>query len=262
LLLIGLGLHDASGLSQRGLELARTADSLFIETYTAKLAPGSLERLQAWLGRPPQQLTRTELEQGTRLFEAAAQGSAALLVPGDPLVATTHVELLLEARRRGLRTEVVPGASILSAAPGLLGLQHYKFGRTTSLPYPSEGYFPTSPYEVIEENLSRGLHTLVLLDLPEEGGAGMSVSQAVEMLLELERREGRGVITPERLIGALLDVGSREPTVRVDSAVGLLNARLEGQLACLIVPGTTHFKEAEALRVLGGAPPVGAAKPA
>lgn len=259
--LIGLGLYDASGITQRGLELARQAQSLFIETYTAKLAPGSLERLEQWLGRAPQKLSRAEIEEGTRLFEAAAQGSAALLVPGDPLVATTHIELLLEARRRGLETEVAPAASILTAAPGLAGLQLYKFGRTTSLPYPSEGYFPTSPYRVIEENLARGLHTLVLLDLPEEGDAGMTVSQAVELLLELERREGRGVIGPERLLCAVLDVGSRAPIVRADTPQGLLAARLEGQLACLIIPGETHFKEAEALRVLGGAPPLGAAKP-
>src|SRR5206468_2271352 len=100
---------------------------------------------------------------------ASAGQRVAFLVGGDPMAATTHVDLRLRAASAGIPTRIVHGASILTAAAGVLGLQIYKFGRTTTIPFPSEGFGPTSPLEVILQNRSAGLHSLVLLDLREDG---------------------------------------------------------------------------------------------
>src|SRR5207244_11719588 len=100
---------------------------------------------------------------------AAANGPVACLLPGDPMSATTHVDLRLRAEAAKIRTRIVHGVSILTAAAGALGLQAYMFGRTTTVPFPSPGFAPTSPLEAILENRRAGLHTLVLLDLREDG---------------------------------------------------------------------------------------------
>ena len=57
-------------------------------------------------------------------------------------------------RREILKT----GAASLAAlpAPGLLGLQHYKFGRTTTLVRPEANWSPTSPFDAVAENHARG----------------------------------------------------------------------------------------------------------
>ena len=163
---VGAGLGDERDLSARALEALRTCDALFAEEYTSLLAQGSLERLAATLGRPVLLLTRAEVEAGERVLGALATvPRVGLVVAGDPFVATTHVALRIAAEQAGHGWRYVPGPSILTAAVSLLGLMHYRFGRTVSLPFVDPGFDPSSPFEAIGRNRAVGLHTLLLLDL-------------------------------------------------------------------------------------------------
>src|SRR5438874_10038491 len=169
LVFVGLGLHDEKGITLRGLEEARSAEVVFLELYTSGLAGATLGSVERLIGKKIRRLSRTEVEDGRTILEAAAKQKVAFLVVGDPMAATTHVDLRLRAASANIPTRIVHGASILTAAAGVLGLQIYKFGRTTTIPFPSEGFGPTSPLEVILQNRSTGLHSLVLLDLREDG---------------------------------------------------------------------------------------------
>ncbi len=169
LIFIGLGLDDEKGITLRGLDEARSADVVFAELYTSALPGASLEAVEKLIDRKIRRLTRQEVEDGQVLLAAAAKGLVAFLVPGDPMTATTHVDLRLRAAASKIRTRIVHGVSILTAAAGALGLQAYKFGRTTTVPFPSAGFAPTSPLESILANRTAGLHTLVLMDLREDG---------------------------------------------------------------------------------------------
>ena len=51
----------------------------------------------------------------------------AFLVVGDPFGATTHSDLVLRAKEKGVKVSVVHNASIMSAV-GCCGLQLYNFG--------------------------------------------------------------------------------------------------------------------------------------
>ena len=55
-------------------------------------------------------------------------------VVGDPFGATTHSDLFIRARERGIQTQVVHNASIMNAI-GCCGLQLYNFGETISIPF-------------------------------------------------------------------------------------------------------------------------------
>ena len=160
LVFVGLGLNDEKGISLQGLEETRTANSVFMELYTSLMPDFSLERFEKLSGKKVNTVSRRNLEEenGEAILNAALKGKAVFLVPGDPFVATTHITLRLEAEKRGVKTRVVHGASIISAIIGFSGLHNYKFGKTVTVPFPENA--SETPYNVIAQNKKLGLHTL------------------------------------------------------------------------------------------------------
>lgn len=218
LTMVGLGLGGAEDLTLRGGRFIQKAEYLFAETYTTILSPHTLEQLAQDSERslhmepaPPLsndgslEVSQTErllglardslvvlprplVEEGGLLMEAARRGPTALLVGGDPLSATTHMALRLEAGQAGVQCQVVTNASIMTAAPGLAGLDPYRFGRTVTLVLPDDtGMTPSSPLEMVQANLTANLHTLVLLDIraddPTVPPVAMTANQGLELLL-------------------------------------------------------------------------------
>ncbi len=253
LIFIGLGLFDEKDITLKGLEAARDADSLFAEFYTSNLRGTTVQTLELLIGKSIRVLTRKQLEQGAEILEAARDGRAALLVPGDPMAATTHVELRLRAHEAGIPTRIIHGPSIVSAAAGLLGLQSYKFGRTTTVPFTTNEFRPTSPLKVIAENRERGLHTLVLLDLME-GGEFLDPREALRYLLETARERGSDVLTQETVVCILSQVGSSDPKAISGRVKNLLPRDVGRPLHCIVVLGELHFMERDALIKFAGAP--------
>ncbi len=252
LVFVGLGLHDEDGVSEKGLKEIVSADLTLAEVYTSALSEGSLDRLARRSGRAIELLDRAAVEDGKRILKECESKRVVLLVVGDPMTATTHVDLRLRAAEAGIETRIVHGASALTAVPGLLGLQHYKFGRTTTLPFPQEGYSPTSPYDVIKENLSRGLHTLVLLDIDADDSRYMTVNEGLHLLLDMERRLGLGIISEDTLVCAVARAGSPDCVARAGKLSDLLTTDFGPPLHTIIVPGRLHFLEEDALRMFAG----------
>jgi diphthine synthase len=249
---VGLGLHDEHGITLRGLDELGRCDEAFAESYTAMLSDGAVDRLGRRAGKTVETMDRKVVEDGTRILEAAKSAHVVLLVPGDPMSATTHVDLRLRAEAAGIETAVVNGVSAMTAIPGLLGLQHYKFGRTTTLPFPQEGYSPTSPYEVVEENLARGLHTLVLLDIDAENSRYMTANEGLHLLLDMAGRVGRRAVDEDTVACVVARAGAPDCIVRAGAVREMLGADFGRPLHSLVVPGKLHFIEEEALQVLAG----------
>ena len=241
-------------MSRRAFDLLRQADEVFAEFYTSTLIDCSPEELEAELGRPITMLSRRHLEEEDLVLKAARQGRVALMTAGDTMAATTHVELRIRAVEEGIPTRLVHGVSIFTAAASALGLQPYKFGRTVTLPFQEPGYFPLSPYENIMENLKRGLHTLVLLDISEERGF-MSSMKAMEWLMEAESRKGGGLMKESTLVCAAARVGSTTERLAAGYPREMMKKDMGGPLHCLVIPGRTHFLEARSLVRLADAPP-------
>lgn len=256
LVFVGLGLFDERGLSIRGLEEVRGADSVFVELYTSFMPGFSIERLEKLTGKRVSVVSRRVLEEenGKPLLREAERGRAVLLVPGDPLVATTHIALRIQAERFGIRTRVVHGASILSAVMGLSGLHNYKFGRSVTIPFPEEGFLSKTPYRVIAQNKRLGLHTLCFLDVHAEERRYMTVQEGLEALVEVERREGKGIVTSKTLVVGVARAGSERPEVKAGFLEEVLKYDFGGPPHTLVFPGKLHFIEAEALVSLAGAP--------
>jgi diphthine synthase len=244
---VGLGLWDLEDVSLLGRRAIGEADRVFLEGYTSRLSGATVEAMEAAWGRPVTVLSRGEVEgRPDEVLEAARIGTAALLVPGDPMVSTTHVDLRLRARALGIETRLVHGASIATAAPGLAGLQNYRFGPATSLPFPRGRWRPTSPVTAVAENLQRRLHTLVYLDI--QPGRWMLIPEALDLL-----EEGAAEIGVEiPLYVGCARVGSPDPVVAAGTAERLRSVEFGGPLHVLIVPGELHVMEREYLEAFAG----------
>ena len=256
LVFVGLGLGSEKGISLLGLETAKTAETVFAELYTNIMPPLNLPRLERLLEKRVQLVARHDLEEddGKRILEATKRGDVALLVPGDPLIATTHVDLRIRAEKQGITTRVVHGASIVSAVMGLSGLQNYKFGRSVTLPFTDAGSFIETPYNVIAENRKTGLHTLCFLDIRAEEKRYMTTKDALEALSNIEAKKQQHIVTSQTLVVGISQAGSENPTVKADYVEQLKRFRFGEPPHSLVFPGSLHFMEAEALITLAGAP--------
>ena len=254
LVFVGLGLNDEKGISLSGLEETRTAEHVFIELYTSLMPDFSLERFEALSGKQIHVVSRRELEEenGALILNAAEKGKAVFLVPGDPLIATTHVTLLIEAEKRGVKTRIIHGTSVISAIISLSGLQNYKFGKTVTIPFPEN--FSETPYNVIAQNKKLGLHTLCLLDLKVDEKRFLSINKALTLLLGIEQKRKKGIVTPSTVAVGVARAGSNAPTFKADYIKELLKYDFGGPPQSLIFLGNLHFMETEALVALAGAP--------
>jgi diphthine synthase len=251
LTLVGLGL-EPDGIPLAGREAAREAEHVFLETYTA-LPPQSIEEIEALVEGEVTPADRALVEDGTEIVDKAEDGGACLLVSGDPLSATTHTALRMQALKRGLGVAVHHAGSILTAAAGAVGLSHYKFGRVTTLVTPREDYFPTSPYDVIATNQAVGLHSLVLLDIRDDGSC-MRASEAAKVLLDLEAECGENVLDEDTQAVAAARAGRADEQAWRGPLGALCEIDAGEPMHSLVLPGETSAFEEEALAASCRAP--------
>ena len=256
LVFVGLGLHNEKGISLRGVEETKEADVVFAELYTSLMAGLSIKRLERIVGKKVSIVSRKALEEeeGRLILQRAKERKIAFLVPGDPLIATTHVDLRIRAEKQGIKTRVVHGASVVSAVIGLSGLQNYKFGRSVTIPFVDEMLVSETPYKVIAENKKMGLHTLCFLDIKTEEKRYMTIKEGLRHLLAVEKRKKQEVVTFDTLVVGIARAGSRDPIVKAGYIKEVMAHDFGAPPQSLIFPGKLHFMEAEALITLAKAP--------
>ena len=256
LVFVGLGLYDEKDISIRGLEEIREADAVFAELYTSLMPGLSIRKLEEMTGKAVKVVSRRVLEEeeGKLIFEEAKKGKVVFLVPGDPLIATTHVDLRISAEKRGIKTRVIHGASAVSAVRGISGLQNYKYGKAVTIPFSEQGFVSETPYRVIMENRKRGLHTMCYLDIKAEEQRYLTIKEALQTLLKLEKLKRKQVITPKTLVMGVARAGSIEPAVKAGYLEEVIDHDFGAPPHTLIFPGKLHFMEAEALITLADAP--------
>ena len=247
--LVGLGLFDEKDISLKGLECLKNVDKVYAEFFTSRLFGSSFESIEELIGKKIEVLVRNEVEEEHKFIEEAKTSDVALITGGDPLIATTHSDFLVQCSKKGIDFEVIHGSSILSSAPAISGLQGYKFGKVTTIPFPDYNFYPKSPYESIEENLKMDLHTLVLLDIQAHKDRYMTVNQGLEYL------DREGLITEDTLAMGIARVGSEDVVVRAGKISQLIDFDFGGPLHCIIIPSKLHIVEAEYLVEIANADP-------
>lgn len=244
---VGLGLYDERSITVEGREALRSADQVFAEFYTSRLVGTTIEELEAHHGTAIEVRDRAGVEQEPApILDAAEAGSTVFLVAGDPMVSTTHTDLRLRAHERGIETRIVHGTTAQTAAGSLTGLQNYRFGKATTIPFSyRDRPVPESVVGTIEDNRERGLHTLCYLDIKAAEERYMSADVAAERLAP--ELDGLGVVVAR--------AGSPEPLVVADRLSALAEGDFGDPLHLLVLPGDLHHLEHEALEALADAPP-------
>ncbi|MXR41874.1 diphthine synthase [Halobaculum sp. WSA2] len=258
---IGLGLWDERSVTVEGREALRSADRVFAEFYTSRLAGTTVEELETHHGIDIEVRDRAGVERDPEpILDAAADGEVAFCTAGDTMISTTHVDLRVRAAERGIDTRVIHGITAQSAASSLTGLQNYRFGKAVTLPFEyahgAEGT-PQSVIDGIEANRERGLHTLVYLDIKVAGSspAGPAEGEADEFMTADHAAAALARDWDEDAVGvAVARAGSPEPVVAADTLAALAERDFGDPLHMLVVPGELHHLEVEALAALAGCP--------
>jgi diphthine synthase len=244
---IGLGLYDKNDVSEKGLACIRNADHVFLEIYTSRLMGSSYDELEKLYKKPIHLLGRSDVEQHPEdLLTKAECSHVVFLCAGDPMVSTTHADLRMRAAERRIPTAIIHGASISSAVSGLSGLQNYRFGKSCSVPFPQKNWFPTTSIDVIAQNLSLRLHTLVYLDIKDE--RYMTVNEAIDLLEQMTAE--KKIHIP--LYVGIARAGSDDPFVRAGSAGTLKSVDFGPPLHILIIPAELHDMEKSYLERFAG----------
>lgn len=254
LIFIGLGLSGLDGMTIKAFETLKKCDIIYAEFYTSILIGTDVAALEEAIGKKIKILHRLQVEEEDQIITSAKSARVAFITAGDTMAATTHIDLKIQAGEEGIPVNVIHGVSIFTACPTSLGLQPYKFGRTVTLPFLDEDYHPRSPYDNILDNKSRGLHSMILLDIKADELRYMTAHQALKWLLESEEKWKGGLITDETLICVAARIGAPDEFVSAGYPQDILDTEFGEPLHTLVIPGNLHFMEAYALVNFAGAP--------
>lgn len=243
LYIIGLGLRGLSSLTMEGARTIECSSRIFFETYTSISPEGTIRELEEKFSRKVIPLNRSDIEEGNILIESSRKEDVSLIVTGDPLSATTHNQLRLDAMNAGVEVEIIENASIISVIPGKIGLFPYRMGPPVSLPFPQENFLPRSVCDKIFLNLKSGLHTIVLLDLRD--GRTMYSHEALETLIRMEERYGVGAINLNSEVFSVTRVSQPGEKLIFDTVQNLIDLKLLESPAALVVPAELNHNESE-----------------
>ena len=238
LYLIGLGLN-VDGISKYGLDTAKKCKKVYLENYTVDF-PYSEGELKEVIGKKVVSADR-EFVEGLGIVDEAKKMDVALLVYGSPLTATTHITLVQEAKKTGVKFKIIYGASVFDAVAET-GLQLYKFGKIASMPAwnPAENYEPDSFMKIVQENQSMKAHSLILVDI------GLDFQDALKQL-EISARKQKIKLKQIILCQAL---GTRNKRISYKTIEELKEFEKVRKPYCLIIPSKLHFVEKEILEEL------------
>lgn len=235
LYIIGLGLN-VDGISKYGLDTAKKCKKVYLENYTVEF-PYSEGELKDVIKKKIISADREFIE-GLGIVDEAKKIDVALLVYGSPLTATTHISLVQEAKRCGVRYKIIYNASIFDAV-GETGLQLYKFGKIASMPAwnPAENYEPDSFMKIVQENQSMKAHSLILIDI------GLDFQDALEQL-EISAKNHKLKLKKIVLCQTL---GTKNKKIFYKDIEELKEFKNIKSPYCIIVPSKLHFIEKEVL---------------
>jgi len=232
LYIIGLGLNK-NGISREGFEIVKRAKKVYLENYTVDF-PYSVGELSQELDKKIVEANR-EFVEGLGIIDEAKKRDVVLLVYGSPLTATTHITLLQEAKSSRVKVKIIYAGSIFDAV-AKTGLQIYKFGKITSMPYWKENFTPDSFMKTVQENMSMRAHSLILIDI------GLEFKDAIK---ELKIAAKNNKIKLKELVICQC-LGTKKQKIKFGNIEDLENLFIIKPY-CLIIPSKLHFVEKEVL---------------
>jgi len=247
LILVGLGLNSIRSLSIEALEVLKGVDRIYVEAYTSPFE-FNLDEFKSLTHKDASIVKRWFVEDGRVILNESKSMNVALLCYGDPLIATTHTELIVRAKRSGISVKIIHNTSALTSILGSMGLHIYKLGRVTTLV--NSANLNLSVYYTILNNLLLGNHTLLLLEYDSESGYFLHPPDAFEMLLRYEDTERIGVVKRDTFAVVASRIGMSDESIVAGNISSLLRYEFGRPPHAIVITGRMHFTEIEALKTL------------
>ncbi len=238
--LIGLGLNWKD-ISLKALEVLHKYDEAYLENYTS-LSNFTVLQLEKLIGKKVKVLGRKQTEEEMPFLKEAHLKEIALLIYGDPLSATTHFEIISEAKNKKIEINIIHAPSIFTAVAET-GLSLYRFGKTASIPIPEKNFSPESFFDVLKENLSIGAHTLFLLDLKPDEKKFLTISEAIGILSDINKRKNEKVFIEDTFVIGCARLGTETSVIKLGKAKEISKVNFGEPPFCLVVPAKLNHKE-------------------
>jgi len=249
LILLGLGLTGWNSLSLEGVNLIKSAVKVYLEDYTSPVSANLKKDLEKITGKKIEVASREFIEDGREIIKESRQGNIVLLSYGDPMAATTHMDLRVRAANEGVETRVIHNASIMTAIFGETGLHAYNFGRTVTM-IRSGLTLQSTVANTVFENFLRRLHTLILLEYNSVSGFFLDPSDAMSSLLATEKELKQNIFNKDTFLLVASRIGGQDQSI-ISGRISSLKQKDFGKPPhVIIIPGRLHFTEIDALKTL------------
>ena len=248
---VGTGIGGYRGLSIEAVDILKKCEFVFVERFTSALQDTEIRGMNSLIGLQARPVERWFVEDGREIIEAADTGQVALVSYGDPLIATTHIELRARAVKRGIKTAVLHSASGIYSAIGEMGLHAYKFGRMVTIM--AEPQSAISVYNTIFENLLAGNHTLLLTEYRYEATGDpffLDPRSVFKMLSDVEADQKHCVLAPDTFVVVASRVGHSDQKIVSGKIKSLSEIDFGAGPHTIAITGSMHFTEMEAIALM------------
>ncbi len=244
----GLGIGDEPSLHMGVIRKMGDYDMIFLELYTSPTLY-TREDVKSLVEREVYEVNRRVLEEGSDQFLNLCKAkNVLLLVPGDPLTATTHKSLVIEARRNGIDVRIYHNTSIYTAAIGEAGLDIYRVGASGTI---MRGGVEVNMrnHRILNVNYQLSLHTFYFLEYSREDGYVMDVYEGIEELSKDERSLSILDSEDTYIIG-MTWVGTTKQQIRVFENTSEVDGLPKKAPSVIVIAANPHFTEKEYLLTL------------
>jgi diphthine synthase len=268
LYIIGIGINEFESLPLGAMDILKNSDIVYVERFTGFISDEFVQGLSNKLHDMGPSKSKTDIdikfikrwfvEDGREILENAQKSHVCVLVYGDPLVATTYNDLLVRAKKLSVDFKVIHSSSGILSLMGESGLQPYKFGKMVTMM--TDQMSSISVYNTMYENISLGLHTLILTEYNNDDGKDnfqsssdpffLSPNRVLELLLEREKEMKLVNFSNESYGMIASKVGQEESTFYSGTIESLLKLEYRGGPNSIIIPGRLHFTELDSIKYL------------
>jgi len=245
---VGLGVSSTNSISLQTQKLLKDADVVYLEQFTSPLSKKYVSQIKKMVKGEFKIAKRWMVEDGKEILKNAKRKKIVLLSYGDPYIATTHIELRTRAIIEKIKTETIHGASSITSLVGECGLHYYKIGKIVTIM--SEIPTMTSAYYTIYHNLLQGNHTILLLEFNEDKKFFLDPKTALTNLLSTEKEQVRKVIRPSTYAIVASRIGFKNQSIEAGKISTLKKLNFGDPPHTIVIPGSFHFTESDALKVL------------
>lgn len=244
---VGLGISGPDSLSDKTKKIISDADVVYFEQFTSPMKNDESQKIKEIAKGEFKFAPRWLVEDGKEILDNSKIKNVVMVSYGDPYIATTHIELRTRAVQEKIQTDTIHASSAITSLVGECGLHYYKVGRTVTV---MSGIPSSTAYYTIYENLRIGNHTVVLLEYNQNENFFLNPKDAIQSLLESEREQVRRVISDSTYGVVASRIGQQDQKIVAGSFASLKNMDFGNPPHTIVIPGTLHFTESDALKAL------------